>query len=49
LCEIYKGLIKPILDTELLKKLISKLKMQNNSKLRAMVQWAEGVMYEAIK
>ena len=49
LCEIYKGLMKSVLNYELIKKLISKLKTQSNYKLKAMVQWAEEVVYTAIK
>ena len=49
LCEIYKGLMKPVLNYDLIKKLISKLKNQNNYRLKAMVNWAEDVVYAAIK
>ena len=50
LCEIYKGLMKSVLDNNLIKKLILKLKNnQQNYKLKAMVQWAEEVVYSAIK
>lgn len=49
LCEIYKGLMKPVLNFDLVKKLISKLKNPNNHKLKAFLLWAEEVIYNAIK
>jgi hypothetical protein len=41
--------MKPVLNYDLIKKLISKLKNQNNYRLKAMVNWAEDVVYAAIK
>jgi hypothetical protein len=49
LCEVYKGHMKPILNVELIKRLISKMKNKNDYKLKAFLQWVEEVIHTAMK